>query len=1128
MRKTIVIGVGGTGLEVLRSLRRRIVEDHGAIKYFPQLGFLYIDTDPNAMQITEDNRKRWQVLNTSVALEGSEYVRIEAPSVGRILEDLDAYPQLKSWLPVGQLEGLDTAARDTPGAQQIRALGRMIFTLNLDLVKRKFMAILNNLRDSDPGDAQIYLACSLSGGTGGGIFLDLAYSLREWTSNHAYTAGFLVLPDLNLEAVRGPRYLASAYAALMDLNYFSLRENRYRNNADPKRIHFQLPHRNEPSSGNPFDACYIVGTRNQAGVELSLDALPDMIAHRIYLGFDSASTDDVAAVMNNGAMQRNVYLSDPFNGNRHSQFFSTFGLASIQYPTEQITEILAYRLADALVQGWIKTRPVDNLNQQVEAMLTDLRLIDDYLLGNRDFFDGGRDFPSVDSQVTSDVAAFIAGTPANNKATFLREKHSQYLGTFRGGMIAFYRGLDDNLEGAVQVIMRRVRKALGDAITDRELGINFAKESAAELARLCEIRRQDSDAQQKQLPTIVNNSMRTMVAALGQLTEAENALIGKQGKIRAALERVSASMILNLKSQIQIRAAEFAVKLLGRILERLAELENDLSHWATTMMRLRQEVETEIRQRQNSLLEKRTQTRDFNGAVLFQPEQVEAVYKLFNEEQALNYLRDQAIGGNDPLLLSGNASAALAKFYGKAVQWLTTVSEVRVAHKNVADQLLEQFPGDKNDERSRLFSDNAGKARPFLAFDQGEKEILKNPGEGYSEDGTTNVSLIAMMDDEGNRYPSVVRVRREISAATGTSLSDIRRISDRHQIIFISEATAFPLRLISEVRQLRDRYQQYVKYPKSLPLHIQKTYEPPLGDLLLTPRAAFREHEEAEENFLLGWAEGWLRKERNLKEQIDEVRYRYHEAGAQHFERLGDDWDDAFGFWTSQEPLALKLRQRMATDAGLFWAKLDSQPKRTEFAQRLFGLLSDIQARCRLGEEDPVYRSYNAIRTRMVVKRSLLREGETLPPNGRLEQPMQSAKAETKASAPTRPAALGLTIEEAKYLEAAEDFLARGKGQLSPEMESALKTKQGRLRIPADTASRLLQMARARLGYTKPEGSDFSEYRDMVQIYLTSGGGEIDDEARQKLQALQGELGLSDEQADDLETAARLKVVKVG
>ena len=114
MRKTIVIGVGGTGLEVLRSLRRRIVEDHGAIKYFPQLGFLYIDTDPNAMQITEDNRKRWQVLNTSVALEGSEYVRIEAPSVGRILEDLDAYPQLKSWLPVGQLEGLDTEALDTP------------------------------------------------------------------------------------------------------------------------------------------------------------------------------------------------------------------------------------------------------------------------------------------------------------------------------------------------------------------------------------------------------------------------------------------------------------------------------------------------------------------------------------------------------------------------------------------------------------------------------------------------------------------------------------------------------------------------------------------------------------------------------------------------------------------------------------------------------------------------------------------------------------------------------------------------------------------------------------------------------------------------------------------------------
>ena len=46
MPKRLVIGIGGTGLDVIRNLRRRIVEanpERGLAQY-PSLGFLYIDT----------------------------------------------------------------------------------------------------------------------------------------------------------------------------------------------------------------------------------------------------------------------------------------------------------------------------------------------------------------------------------------------------------------------------------------------------------------------------------------------------------------------------------------------------------------------------------------------------------------------------------------------------------------------------------------------------------------------------------------------------------------------------------------------------------------------------------------------------------------------------------------------------------------------------------------------------------------------------------------------------------------------------------------------------------------------------------------------------------------------------
>ena len=102
MAKQLVIGVGGTGLEVLRCLRRRIVEDYPeqGLRQFPRLGFLYVDTDPNAVEISEDNRKRWEVMGQSIQMNPSEYVIIQAPAIGRILENLPNYPQVREWLAI--------------------------------------------------------------------------------------------------------------------------------------------------------------------------------------------------------------------------------------------------------------------------------------------------------------------------------------------------------------------------------------------------------------------------------------------------------------------------------------------------------------------------------------------------------------------------------------------------------------------------------------------------------------------------------------------------------------------------------------------------------------------------------------------------------------------------------------------------------------------------------------------------------------------------------------------------------------------------------------------------------------------------------------------------------------------
>jgi hypothetical protein len=94
MDKTIIIGLGGTGLEAIRFLRRRVVENRGGLAALPQLGFLYIDTDGGGVEVTDDNRKRWEILGVPVELDESEYEILETPEVGGIINNLDQFPHI--------------------------------------------------------------------------------------------------------------------------------------------------------------------------------------------------------------------------------------------------------------------------------------------------------------------------------------------------------------------------------------------------------------------------------------------------------------------------------------------------------------------------------------------------------------------------------------------------------------------------------------------------------------------------------------------------------------------------------------------------------------------------------------------------------------------------------------------------------------------------------------------------------------------------------------------------------------------------------------------------------------------------------------------------------------------------
>lgn len=86
MTPTVVIGLGGTGKEVLLKVRRMIVESYRSLDALPIVSFLHVDTEQNA-KVSEPQ----VVLKQDISLRPAEQVWAKVEDAKAILNKLSAY-----------------------------------------------------------------------------------------------------------------------------------------------------------------------------------------------------------------------------------------------------------------------------------------------------------------------------------------------------------------------------------------------------------------------------------------------------------------------------------------------------------------------------------------------------------------------------------------------------------------------------------------------------------------------------------------------------------------------------------------------------------------------------------------------------------------------------------------------------------------------------------------------------------------------------------------------------------------------------------------------------------------------------------------------------------------------------
>ncbi|AFZ47453.1 hypothetical protein Cyast_1490 [Cyanobacterium stanieri PCC 7202] len=363
IKRTICIGLGGTGKEILMQIRRLIVDRHEKLENLPIVTFLHIDT--NQYEHTTTGLKSGDShRGENLLLKPSEVVTatMNKQDINQLSQHLthnnqesSPYDHIAQWFHPKLLKNLQSIEN---GAGAVRSIGRLGFFHNHKDIRQS----IENADNRTNGHAEtlmrkniaveqglnIIVVGSLCGGTGSGTFIDMAYTLRRMYQHQAGTdfiGYFVIAPELygNNNICQ-----ANTYAALKELDYYSSEKNRFKCDYDAQGI-FSV---NEPRS--PFDFCYLMGDRTFNGHKIpNKENLSYLIAHRIFAEFaeENSISNRFKGIRDNN--RQAMELCD-----RHSrpnvQRYITFGLAKIYFPRDLIIANCLNKLRQNVISFWLR------------------------------------------------------------------------------------------------------------------------------------------------------------------------------------------------------------------------------------------------------------------------------------------------------------------------------------------------------------------------------------------------------------------------------------------------------------------------------------------------------------------------------------------------------------------------------------------------------------------------------------------------------------------------------------------------------------------------------------------------------------------------------------------------------
>ena len=349
LKRTLYIGLGGTGFKTLLHTKRAFIETYGEVP--PMIKFLAFDSDQNQYR-TYTLPSVYGDISFDPAESSDIMVTQAKDKVARNRQQL-------SWLPDRNMQAVQDLAN---GCGMVRTNGRIAFAFNYNKSKAAIQNALNQVRNLKSvhnekyelisQDVEVNIVFSIAGGTGSGNFIDMAYLVKRIFHEQALPdtskiVGYMVLPDVYDAQLNfgTERLFPNGCGSLVDLDYLMHRQ------FDKTTVVNYLTTQ-ATLTGAPFNTLVAISNRNHNGdVVDNSDHLSQMMAMAMVVSAGELSSG-MQSVANN--LERDM-ISGSYDIENKKAVLGTLGMSEITFRAKELsrlyTEKAAREIAAALLNA---------------------------------------------------------------------------------------------------------------------------------------------------------------------------------------------------------------------------------------------------------------------------------------------------------------------------------------------------------------------------------------------------------------------------------------------------------------------------------------------------------------------------------------------------------------------------------------------------------------------------------------------------------------------------------------------------------------------------------------------------------------------------------------------------------